>query len=50
LITFGVLRDLADPLIAKPPYGLYAIAVTLTLLADAGAVQLLRMASLAAAK
>jgi hypothetical protein len=48
--TFGALHDLADPLIMKPPYELYASAVTLTLLTDAGAVQLFRMASLAVAK
>jgi xanthosine utilization system XapX-like protein len=46
----SALRDIADPLIMKPPYGVYAIAVVLTLLADAGAVQLYRMASLAFAK
>jgi hypothetical protein len=37
------LHDIADPLIIKPPYLLYAIAVVLTLLADAGAVQLYRL-------
>ncbi len=48
--VFSALRDLADPLIAKPPYVLYGIAAVLTLLADAGAVQLYRSASQAFAK
>jgi hypothetical protein len=48
--TFGALHDVANPLIMKPPYGIYAIAVILTILADAGAVQLFRLASLAVAK
>jgi hypothetical protein len=48
--TVSALHDAADPLIMKPPYGKYAIAVILTLLADAGAVQLYRLASLAVAK
>jgi hypothetical protein len=48
--VLSVLRDLADPLIAKPPYVLYAIAVALTVLADAGAVQLFRLASLGDAR
>jgi hypothetical protein len=46
----SVLHDAADPLIMKPPYGKYAIAVILTLLADAGAVQLYRLAFLAVGK
>jgi hypothetical protein len=47
--TVEMLRDLADPLIARPPYGLYAIALASTLLADAGAVHLYRLASLTVA-
>lgn len=43
--TVEMLRDLADPLIMRPPYGLYAIAWALTLMADAGAVHLYRLAS-----
>jgi hypothetical protein len=43
--TVEMLRDLADPLIMRPPYGLYAIAWALTLIADAGAVHLYRLAS-----
>jgi signal transduction histidine kinase len=43
--TVEMLRDLADPLIMRPPYGLYAIAVSSTLMADAGAVHLYRLAS-----
>jgi hypothetical protein len=45
-LTVEMLRDLADPLIARPPYGLYAIAWALTLTADAGAIQLYRLGSL----
>lgn len=48
--TVETLRDLADPLIARPPYGFYAIAVVLTLMADAGAVHLYRLASLTVAR
>jgi hypothetical protein len=48
--TMAMLRDLADPLIVRPPYGLYAIAVGSTLMADAGAVHLYRLASLTAAR
>ena|SRR2546425_4058730 len=48
--TLSALHDAADPLIMKPPYGEYAIAVILTLLADAGAMQLYRLASLPVAK
>jgi len=40
--TLSMLHDLADPLIIKPPFGAYAIAVILTLLADTAAVQLYR--------
>ena len=40
-----MLRDLANPLIMRPTYGLYAIAVAATLMADAGAVHLYRLAS-----
>ena len=43
--TVEMLRDLADPLIMRPPYGLYGIAVVLTLMADAGAVHLYRLVS-----
>jgi hypothetical protein len=45
-LTVETLRDLADPLIMRPPYGLYAIAWALILMADAGAVHLYRLASL----
>src|SRR5450432_2122035 len=48
--TVEMLRDLADPLIARPPYSLYAIAVVLTLMADTGAVQLYRLGSQTVAK
>jgi hypothetical protein len=40
--TLSMLHDLADPLIIKPPFGAYAIAVILTLLADTAAVRLYR--------
>jgi hypothetical protein len=40
----SVLHDLRDPLIMRPPWGLYAVAIILTLLADAGAVQVYRLA------
>jgi len=43
--TLEMLGDLADPLIARPPYLLCAIAVVLTLMADLGAVHLYRLAS-----
>ena len=46
----SMLHDAVDPLIMKPPYGKYAIAVTLTLFADAGAVELYRLASPVVAK
>ena len=42
--SISVLHDLRDPLIMRPPWGLYAGGVILTLLADVGAVQLYRMA------
>lgn len=42
--TLWMVHDLADPLIARPPYGLYGLAVVLTLTADAGAVHLCRRA------
>jgi hypothetical protein len=42
----SVLQDLRDPLIMRPPWGLYTFGVILTLLADAGAVQLYRMAAM----
>ena len=48
--TVEMLRDLADPLIARPPYGFYAIAMSSTLLADVGAVHLYRLVSLTVAK
>jgi|ERR1017187_249606 hypothetical protein len=48
--TFSALRDLADPLIAKPPYAEHAIAIILTLLADIGSVHLYRLASLSSRK
>jgi hypothetical protein len=35
----SMIHDLADPLIARPPYGLYACATVLTVLADICAVQ-----------
>ena len=38
----SMFRDLADPLIMRPPYGLYAGAFALTILADICAVQLFR--------
>jgi hypothetical protein len=40
----SLLRDRHDPLIMKSPWGLYAVPIILTLLADAGAVQLYRLA------
>jgi hypothetical protein len=40
--TFSVLHDAANPLIMKPQYGAYAIAVILNLLADVGAVYIYR--------
>ena len=43
--TLWMVHDLADPLIARPPYGLYRLAVVLTLTADAGAVHLYRRAT-----
>lgn len=48
--TLTMFDDTTDPLIMKPPYGKYAIAVTLTLVADLGAVQLFRLASLVSTK
>jgi hypothetical protein len=45
--SISMLRDLADPLIMKPPYGKWAMGIILTLLADAGAVQLYRLTPLA---
>jgi len=48
--TVEMLRDLANPLIMRPPYGLYAIAVASTLMADAGALHLCRLASLTVAR
>src|SRR5258707_1310987 len=45
-LTEKTLRDLADPLIMRPPYGLYAIAWALILMADARAVHFYRVASL----
>jgi len=44
------LHDLADPLIARPHLGeylIYVVVVVLTFLADAGAVQLYRLAFIA---
>jgi hypothetical protein len=37
--TLSAVHGAADPLIINPPYGQYAVAIILTLLADAGAVQ-----------
>jgi hypothetical protein len=48
--TLSMLHDVANPLIMKPPYAAYVIAVILTLLADTGAVRLYRLASLAVSK
>jgi hypothetical protein len=48
--ALSMLHDLGDPLIAKPPYGEYVIALILALLAYAGAVQLYRLAYPAAAQ
>jgi hypothetical protein len=45
-----MLHNAAAPLVVRPSYGENAIAVLLTLMADAGAVQLYRLASLAATK
>ena len=39
----SILRDLADPLIVRPPIGLCTGIVVLTLLVDAGAVQIYRL-------
>ena len=44
--SISMLRDLADPLIMKPPYAKWATGVIITLLADVGAVQLYRLVSL----
>ena len=41
-ILQSVIQDLADPLIARPPYGLYASGLVLTVLTDICAVQLIR--------
>src|SRR5882724_5332145 len=49
-LTLSVLHDAADPLIVKPPCGEVAVAIILTLLADAAAVQLYRLASLSGAR
>ncbi len=38
----SMFHDLADPLIMRPPYGLYAGALALTVVADICAVQLFR--------
>ena len=50
--TIASVHDLGDPLIARfySYYALNAIAVVLTLLSDAGAVKLFRLASTAVAK
>jgi hypothetical protein len=48
--TLSALHDIADPLITKPPYVKYAIAIILTLSADAGAVQVYRLVSVVAAR
>jgi hypothetical protein len=40
----SVLHDLHDPLVKKSPWWLYAVPIILTLLADAGAVQVYRLA------
>jgi hypothetical protein len=40
--SVSMLKDLADPLIMKPPYGIWAVGIALTLLSDFGAVQLYR--------
>jgi hypothetical protein len=39
---FWMIRDLADPLIMKPPYGLWTLGVVLTVLADAAAIHFYR--------
>ena len=41
-LSISMFKSLADPLIARPPYGQWAVGVILTLLADVGAVQLYR--------
>ncbi|MGD0731298.1 MAG: hypothetical protein ABR956_08535 [Terracidiphilus sp.] len=41
-LIVSMVRDLADPLIMRPPYGLYTAALTLTLLADICAILLFR--------
>jgi hypothetical protein len=41
-ILLSVIHDLADPLIAKPPYNLYATGLILTSLADICTVLLVR--------
>jgi hypothetical protein len=41
-ILLSVIHDLADPLIMKPPYGLYASGLILTALADICTVLLIR--------
>lgn len=40
--SISMLKDFADPLIPNPHYGIWAVGVILTLLVDAGAVQLYR--------
>jgi len=40
----SMLHDLADPLIVRPPIGLCVGTLVVTLLADAGAVQIFRVA------
>jgi hypothetical protein len=40
--SISMIRDLADPLIMKPPYGKWTLGVVLTLLADFAAVQFYR--------
>jgi hypothetical protein len=41
-LLVSMFRDLADPLIMKPPYGLYAAVSALTVLSDICAVQRFR--------
>jgi hypothetical protein len=41
-ILLSLIHDLSDPLIARPPYNLYAAGLTLTVLADICAVLLIR--------
>jgi hypothetical protein len=48
--TVSMLRHTSDPLVMRPQYSFYALAVILTLFSDAGAVRLYQVISTASTK